>query len=275
MEIKHFARKYLRENTLPTTFCPGCGLGIIINCFLKAVEQLGYEDLKKFIFCSGIGCAAWIPSPYFMADSIHTLHGRAVAVALGVKMMRPEHHVVVFGGDGDIAGIGIGHLIHAARKNLEIITIMVNNFTYAMTGGQVAPTTPLEIYTTTTPYGNYEPPLDVVEVVKAAGASFVARWTTYHVMQLIKTFKTALTKQGFSFIEVVSQCPTIYGRRLGFKSAFDMIKYFKENSIPVDKVGTTHSEQIKGKIVVGIFQDVSKPGYVSLYRKAVKKALGG
>ena len=275
MEIKHFARKYLRENTLPTTFCPGCGLGIIINCFLKAVEQLGYEDLKKFIFCSGIGCAAWIPSPYFMADSIHTLHGRAVAVALGVKMMRPEHHVVVFGGDGDIAGIGIGHLIHAARKNLEIITIMVNNFTYAMTGGQVAPTTPLEIYTTTTPYGNYEPPLDVVEVVKAAGASFVARWTTYHVMQLIKTFKTALTKQGFSFIEVVSQCPTIYGRRLGFKSAFDMIKYFKENSVPVDKVGTAHSEQVKGKIVVGIFQDVSKPGYVSLYRKAVKKALGG
>jgi len=275
VEIKHFARKYLRENTLPTTFCPGCGLGIIINCFLKAVEQLGYEDLKKFIFCSGIGCAAWIPSPYFMADSIHTLHGRAVAVALGVKMMRPEHHVVVFGGDGDIAGIGIGHLIHAARKNLEIITIMVNNFTYAMTGGQVAPTTPLEIYTTTTPYGNYEPPLDVVEVVKAAGASFVARWTTYHVMQLIKTFKTALTKQGFSFIEVVSQCPTIYGRRLGFKSAFDMIKYFKENSVPVDKVGTAHSEQVKGKIVVGIFQDVSKPGYVSLYRKAVKKALGG
>lgn len=275
MILKHFARKYLREGVLPSTFCPGCGLGIIMNCFLKAVEELGYSNLNDFIFCSGIGCTAWIPSPHFKADSIHTLHGRAVAAAFGVKMVRPEHHVVVFGGDGDIAGIGIGHLIHAAKRNLEIVVIMANNFTYAMTGGQLSPTTPFESLTLTSPYGNIEKPLDVVKVMDAAGASFVARWTTYHVIPLIRTIKTAIKKNGFSFIEVVSQCPTIYGRRAGFKSSYDMLKYFKEHSVPIEKAKNMSDEELKDKFVVGIFVDREKLGFTSLYKQVINKARVG
>ncbi len=271
--MEHFAVKYLRKERLPSPFCPGCGNGIVINCFMKAVEELGFKDLTQFVFCSGIGCAAWIPSPHFKADSIHALHGRAIPVAIGVKLMKPHLKVVVFGGDGDIAGIGLSHLIHAARRNIGITVIMVNNMIYGMTGGQVAPTTPEKAITTTTPYGNIEKPIDAVKLVVEAGAVYAARWTTYHVVQLKNSIKRALMKNGFSFIEVISQCPTSYGRRARFKSAVEMLNWFRENSIPISKAKKMKMEDVRGKIVVGEFIDREEEEYSEKLHKLINKVM--
>lgn len=212
---------------------------------------MGFEDLGKFVFCSGIGCSSWIPSPYFKADSLHVTHGRSIPVALGVKLMRPDLNVVVFGGDGDIVGIGLSHLIHAARRNLDVTVVMVNNMIYGMTGGHAAPTTPLKTPTTTTPYGSFERPLDASRLVVEAGACYVARWTTVHVGQLKESFKAALKTKGFAFVEVVSQCPTAFGRRVGFKDAGEMLQWFKSNSITVEEAQKQSPEALAGKIIVG------------------------
>jgi len=222
-----------------------------MNEFLRAVHELGYENLDKFVFCSGIGCSSWIPSPHFMADSIHTLHGRSIPVATGIKLMRPDLNVIVFGGDGDIVGIGLSHFIHAARRNLDILVIMVNNMIYGMTGGQVAPTTPLKTKTTTTPYGSFESPLDSARLAVTAGACYVARWTTAHPNELKESVKKALGMKGFRFIEAVSQCPTAFGRRAGFKDAGQMLKWFKENAISIKEAEKLGEEELNGKIVIG------------------------
>ena len=251
-------KRYLREG-LRLPFCPGCGNFTVINAFLRAVYELGHEDLSGFCFCSGIGCAAWIPSPYFKADSIHTTHGRSIPVATGVKLVRPELTVVVFGGDGDLAGIGGNHLIHAARRNVDLKVVMVNNMVYGMTGGQVAPTTPLGVKTATTPYGCFEHPLDVAGVVAAAGANYVARWTTAHVDELREAFKEALRWRGFCFVEVVSQCPTNFGRRVGFKSVKEMLQWFRERSIPVEDARGLSPEELEGRLVVGCFARRRRP----------------
>jgi 2-oxoglutarate ferredoxin oxidoreductase subunit beta len=242
-------RNYLRDLKLP--FCPGCGAFTTVNVFLRAVHELGYEDLSKFVFCSGIGCSSWIPSPYFKADSVHTLHGRSIPVATGIKLLRPDLSVVVFGGDGDIVGIGLSHFIHAARRNLDILAIMVNNMVYGMTGGQVAPTTPFKAKTTTTPYGSFEQPLDAVRLAAAAGARYSARWTTAHPKELRESIKKALQMKGFRFIEIVSQCPTAFGRRAGFKNAREMVNQFKENAILIGQAEKMNEERIAAKIVVG------------------------
>ena len=265
-------RKYLRPG-LRLPFCPGCGNYIIIPTFLRAVHELDHEDLSRFVFCSGIGCAAWIPSPYFNADSLHTPHGRAIPVATGVKLARPELNVVVFGGDGDIAGIGCGHLIHAARRNADLTVIMVNNMVYGMTGGQVAPTTPLGARTTTTPYGAFERPLDVARLVAAAGANYSARWTTAHQEELQAAFKRALTGRGFRFVEVVSQCPTNFGRRIGKPEAKQMLAWFKEASARVEEAERMGPEELAGRIVVGVFADRDEPGLLDRLREAYGQGL--
>ncbi len=228
---KHFALQYLREEALPSPFCPGCGNGITANAFLKAAKDLGHDDLSGFAFVSGIGCGAWIPSPHFKADTIHTTHGRAIAFATGLKVVRPELKVVVISGDGDLAAIGGNHLIHAARRNIDMTVICSNNYIYGMTGGQVAPTTFVGDRTTTSPHGNPERPFDLARLVTAAGASYVARWTTAHPNQASRAMKKALQKKGFSFIEILSQCPTAYGRRTKAGDAVEMMKWFK--SLPV------------------------------------------
>jgi len=258
-------RAYLREG-LRLPFCPGCGNFTIINCFLRAVYELGHEDFSGFVFCSGIGCAAWIPSPYFKADSIHTPHGRSIPVATGVKLIRPELTVVVFGGDGDLAGIGGNHLIHAARRNVDINVVMVNNMVYGMTGGQVAPTTPLGARTTTTPSGCFEHPLDMAQLVAAAGASYAARWTTAHPREMKEAFKAALGTTGFTFVEVVSQCPTNFGRRLGMKVG-DMLRWFRENSVGVDEAKGMSPEELRGRFVVGEFTRRRRPTLLELMRR--------
>ncbi len=263
--------KYLRPDlTLP--FCVGCGCTTVLSNFLRAVQELGHDDLSKFVFCSGIGCSAWIPSPYFEADSLHTTHGRSIPVAIGVKLMRPDLNVVVFGGDGDIAGIGLSHLIHAARRNIDITVVMVNNMIYGMTGGQVAPTTPFGAKTTTTPYGSFEYPLDVTRLVVAAGASYAARWTTVQGEQLKEAMKKALTTKGFALIEAASPCPTAFGRRVGFKDVAEMIRWFRDNSVPLEQAKTMTEQELVNKIVVGEYVSREIPTLTENIYKVLKEA---
>jgi len=259
--MRHPYLRYLREGTVPTVFCPGCGIGIIMKAFFEALDKLGISELRGFVFVSGIGCSAWIPSPHFKADTIHTLHGRAIPVATGVKLARPDLNVIVFGGDGDIAGIGGNHLIHAARRNMDLMVVMVNNEVYGMTGGQLAPTTPLGFITTTTPYGNPEPPLDTCNVVATAGANYVARWTVGHYDKLVKSFVKAIDKGGFRFVEVLSPCTSRVSNRMGWTAA-EHIKLLMKNTIPIEKLDRYTLEEVRGKYIIGVFKDVDNPGYI-------------
>jgi len=264
------SRKYMRDLKYP--FCAGCGLFSINDTFLRAVHELGHRDLDKFCFTSGIGCSSWIPSPYYMADSVHTLHGRSIPPATSIKLIRPDLNVVVFGGDGDIVGIGLSHFVHAARRNTDILVIMGNNMVYGMTGGQVAPTTPFNTYTTTTPYGSFEHPIDAIRLAVAAGAAYAARWTTAHLSELKETFKKALQMQGFRFIEVVTHCPTAYGRRAGFKGIAEMLKHFRENAVTVQQAEKTKPEELERKIVVGEFMSRRRTTLVEAVYAKMKEA---
>ena len=212
--LNYYRDNYIRNQ--PSAFCVGCGDGTILNCFVRAIDELGIP--KDEVLCvSGIGCAAWIPSPNFNGDTLHTTHGRALAFATGAKAFNSGLTTVVFTGDGDGAGIGGNHLIHAARRNIDITTILVNNMSYAMTGGQIAPTTQHGERTATSPYGNPESPFDIVKLASAAGATYVARWTTYHVLELTRSIREAIRHRGFSLIEVLSQCPTQQRRMFGMR----------------------------------------------------------
>jgi len=247
----------MRNLKLP--FCPGCGLYLLSDTFLRAVHELGYRSLDGFCFTSGIGCASWIPSPYYMADSVHTLHGRSIPVATSIKLVRPELKVVVFGGDGDIVGIGMSHFIHAARRNTDILVVMGNNMVYGMTGGQVAPTTPFGTTTTTTPYGSFEHPIDVVKLTMAAGATYSARWTTAHPRELKDSIKKALRLTGFRFIEVVTQCPVGFGRRSGYGDAAAILRHMKESAVSVEESERLSPEELDSRIVVGEFFGRRRP----------------
>ncbi|MBU1711466.1 MAG: 2-oxoacid:ferredoxin oxidoreductase subunit beta [Proteobacteria bacterium] len=253
---------YLREEIMPHRFCTGCGCGTVLNVFTHAVDELKL-DPTRMVCVSGIGCSAWIPSPYFKADTLHTTHGRPIAFATGVKVMRPDLKVIVIAGDGDVSGIGGNHLIHAARRNIDLTVIMVNNMIYGMTGGQVAPTTPTGVHTKTTPYGNIEQPFKAADLVLAAGATYVSRWTTYHVFPLLKSMKAAIDKKGFSFVEIVSQCPDNYGRRIGLRKANDFLHKFKDESVRISKARDMSEEELKDKIVVGTLCDRDRPEYVT------------
>ncbi len=246
----HEMLKYLREEILPTTHCPGCGCGQVLNAFVHAIHAL-QVDPTDVISVTGIGCSSWIPSPYLKCDTLHTTHGRAIAFATGVKIIRPQSTVVVIAGDGDLAGIGGNHLIHAARRNIGLAVFLVNNYIYGMTGGQVSPTTPFGVVTTTTPYRNAEYPMKIAELVAAAGANYVARWTTFHGRQLMIAMKEVLQKPGFSFIEIVSQCPVSYWRRVGLRDGLAFMEHFRNNAVPVRFARNKTEEELEGKIVVG------------------------
>jgi 2-oxoglutarate ferredoxin oxidoreductase subunit beta len=262
----------MRNLKLP--FCPGCGLFSVSDAFLRAVHELGHEGLNGFCFVSGIGCTSWIPSPYFLADSIHTLHGRSLPVATGIKLSLPDLNVVVFGGDGDVVGIGLSHFVHAARRNTDILVIMGNNMVYGMTGGQVAPTTPFGTFTTTTPYGSFEHPLDAARLAVASGAAYSARWTTGHLKELKESMKTALQLKGFKFIEVVTQCPTAYGRRAGFKDVAEMLRHFRENSLSPDEAEKLDEKELEGRIVVGELGRRERPTLVETVQEMMREAKG-
>lgn len=249
-EPQHRLLKYLRQETLPTTHCPGCGCGQVLNAFVNAIDDLEV-DPDEIISVTGIGCSSWIPSPYLKCDTLHTTHGRAVAFATGVKVARPQSRVVVIAGDGDLAGIGGNHLIHAARRNIGLAVFLVNNYIYGMTGGQVSPATPFGDVTTTTPYRNAEYPMKIAELVAAAGANYVARWTTFHIRQLIGAMKEVLQKKGFAFVEIISQCPVSYGRRVGLRDGPAFMEHFKKNSVRISRAKNMSEEELEKKIVVG------------------------
>jgi len=215
--------------------------------------------MDEFVFVSGIGCAAWIPSPFFYADILHTTHGRPIAFATGVKLAAPDRRVMVISGDGDLLAIGGNHFIHAARRNIDMVVICVNNSIYGMTGGQVAPTTPVGLRTITSPYGNVENDFDISGLAVAAGATFVARWTVFHALQITKTVRKALNHRGFSLIEIISQCPVQFGRKAGMGNSVQMFDHYKENSVPVRKASSMPEEERAGKIIVGELLEIRKP----------------
>jgi len=255
----HPLEGYLREWMLPHIWCGGCGNGIILNCFLNAVKELNL-DLNKLVVVSGIGCSGR-SSGYVNADGFHTTHGRAIAFATGVKLANPDLNVVVISGDGDLFAIGCSHFIHAARRNIDITVICANNFNYGMTGGQLGPTTPIGAYTTTSPYGNIEPPLNLVHLAAASGAVYVARWTACHVHRLRESIKKALRKEGFSFIEVISPCPEFYGRHSGMQRPIDMMRWLLEVSVVQHHVDPAEAVITPNRIVVGEFVDIERPSY--------------
>ncbi len=255
--VVHPLQKYTRSHVKRTTTCPGCGIGIIAQATLRAIDELEL-DIDRFAFVSGIGCSAWAPSPLFNADTLHTTHGRPIAFANGVKLASPETHVMVISGDGDLSAIGGNHLIHAARRNIDLTVILINNSIYGMTGGQTAPTTPKGLRTITSPYGTMEHPFDLAPMVASAGATYVARWTTYHVRQLTRSIKTGLQKNGFAFIEAISQCPVQFGRVSKLGKAAAMLENYKENSIKVKDAREMSSEALMGKYVVGEFVNIEK-----------------
>ena len=271
---EHPLRKYMRSHVTRTTTCPGCGIGTVSQAFLRAVDSLGIQ-MDDCVFVAGIGCSAWIPTPLYNGDTLHTTHGRPIAFATGVKTSLPDKHVVVLSGDGDLSAIGGNHLIHAARRNLDITVVLVNNSIYGMTGGQAAPTTPTGTKTITSPYGFAEHEFDLSELVKAAGAPYVARWTTAHPVQLSNAIKTGLQKKGFSFIEAVSQCPVQYGRASKLGSARDMIKGYKERSVSIKKAAEMSAAELEGKLIVGEFQNIEKLEFTDALAQVRATAQGG
>jgi 2-oxoglutarate ferredoxin oxidoreductase subunit beta len=250
--------KYLRQDRMPHIWCPGCGIGIALGCFLRALVR-SQLDSDKIAVVSGIGCTGRVAG-YVKLDSFHTTHGRAIPFATGLKLANPELNVVVFSGDGDLASIGGNHLIHAARRNIDITVICVNNFNYGMTGGQVGPTTPSHARTTTTPYGNFEVPFNLPYLMTASGSSYVARWTVIHLRQLESSILEAIKRRGFNFIEVISPCPTVYGRMNNAPNGLDSLRYYKQKSIIRNDADPKDANmELNGPIVVGKFADKMHP----------------
>jgi 2-oxoglutarate/2-oxoacid ferredoxin oxidoreductase subunit beta len=264
---------FLRQDRIPHIWCPGCGTGTALSCFLNAVIKSGIapDDLA---IVSGIGCAGRAAG-YVRADSFHTTHGRAIPFATGLKLANPKLKVVVFSGDGDLIAIGGNHLIHAARRNIDLTIICVNNFNYGMTGGQKGPTTPLTARTATSPRGNTEPAFNVPYLAAACGAVYVARWTTLHVRPLERAMTEALHKKGFSLVEVISPCPTLYGRNNRQPSGLDQMRFYKENS--VIQSGSDPKDaaiDFNGQIICGKFIDIERPTYSELQAGATEAAGG-
>jgi 2-oxoglutarate ferredoxin oxidoreductase subunit beta len=245
--------QYLRPRLI-TPFCPGCGHGILMGLILRAIDELGV-DIDDMLFVSGIGCAGWIPSPNFNADTIHTPHGRAIPCATGAKMFNPKLQVLVISGDGDLVDIGGNHLIHAARRNIDLTIICANNMIYGMTGGQACSTTPQGAFTQTTGQGNPYRPFDLCKLVAAAGATYVARYSVTQPLALIASIKKALRTQGFCFIEALSPCPTQFGRRNQLDSPTDMLKFLMDTCITKEEAKGLSPEELEEKIVTGEFSD--------------------
>lgn len=264
---------FLRTDRMPHIWCPGCGIGTTVNCFTRALETSGL-DLNKVSIVSGIGCTGRVAG-YLNLDSFHTTHGRPIPFATGLKLANPELKVVVYSGDGDLFAIGGNHFIHAARRNLDMTVICVNNSIYGMTGGQVAPTTPISATASTTPHGNFEQPFNLPYLADSCGAVYVARWTAFHVRHLTKSIKEALAKKGFSFIEILAPCPTLYSRRNKLGDGLDQMIYYKENS-EIKHGADTKSVALdfQSKIIVGKFVDRDRPDYLTLMNEHYQKKFG-
>ncbi len=263
-------KAYLRERFFPHLWCPGCGHGMVLNGMLQAIERMGLSR-NEIVMVSGIGCSSRITG-YVDFHTLHTIHGRALAFATGVKMARPELNLIVPMGDGDALAIGGNHFIHAARRNIDITAIVMNNRIYGMTGGQFSPLSGEDVRATTAPYLTIDPSFDVVELSKAAGATFVARTTTYHIQQMTDIIQQAILHEGFSVVEIFSQCPTYFGRKNKAGDAVDMIAYFKKHTTPI---GSKSKKENPDLIERGIFVQTEKPEYCNEYDKMVQKVMKG
>jgi len=257
VEYDKSIEKYLRQDRLPHIWCPGCGIGPVMGGFLRAIDRVEF-DPDSVCVVSGIGCSGRVAG-YVKLDSFHTTHGRAIPFATGLKLANPRLNVVVFSGDGDLVAIGGNHLIHAARRNIDITVICVNNFNYGMTGGQVGPTAPFNARTTTTPYGNFESPFNLPSLLEASGATYIARWTVLHMRQLEKSIAEAMVKPGFSFVEVIAPCPVVYGRMNKEPQGLDSLRYYQGKSVVRNWANTKETEiDLNGTIVVGKFVDIER-----------------
>ena len=270
---KHPVAPFLRMDRMPHIWCPTCGIGTVMKCFARALEETSV-DLDKTSVVSGIGCTGRVAG-YMNLDAFHTTHGRAIPFATGLKLGRPELLVTVFSGDGDLSGIGGNHFIHAARRNMDLMVILVNNFIYGMTGGQNAPTTPLTARSSTMPYGNFEPPFNLPHLAASCGASYVARWTCLHTRRLTRSFKEGLVRKGFRFIEVIAPCSTLYARLNKLGTGFNLMQFYHDNA--EIRHGADLSELgigFQDKIVCGKFVDEERPTMLERMDSHYRKTLG-
>jgi len=262
--LEHPLENWLRMDRIPHIWCSTCGIGTAVTCFIEGIKK---SKINRDDICvvSGIGCSGRIAG-YIKQDSFHTTHGRAVPFAVGLKLANPKLKVVVFSGDGDISAIGGNHLIHTARRNLDLTILCINNFIYAMTGGQLAPTTPPTAITTTAPYGNYEYPFNLPALAASCGAVYVARWTALHVRRLTNAISEALLKKGFSFVEIICPCTTLYARKNKLGTGLDLMKFYHDNCEIVHGADPRDVDiQFQSKIKVGKFVDIDKPEYLDAY----------
>ena len=257
---EHPTAPYLRMERIPHVWCPGCGIGTVVKCFATALEKTG-ADLDRVSVVSGIGCSGRAAG-YLKLDGFHATHGRAIPFATGLKLGRPELLVTVFSGDGDLSGIGGNHFIHAARRNMDLLVILINNFIYGMTGGQNAPTTPLTAKSSTMPFGNFEPPFNLPHLAASCGAPYVARWTCLHIRRLTWTLEEAIQRRGFRLIEVIAPCPTLYARLNKLGSGLDGLRFYHDNAEIRHGADTATLEiDFQKSIVCGKFVDEEKPTF--------------
>jgi len=267
---EHPMEDLLRMDRIPHIWCSMCGIGTAVSCFIDGLRR-SKLDTEKVAVVSGIGCTGRVAG-YVKLDSFHTTHGRAVPFATGLYLSNPELNVVVFSGDGDLIAIGGNHFIHAARRNMNLTIICVNNFNYAMTGGQLAPTTPETAYSSTSPFGNYEHPFNLPLLAASCGAVYVARWTVLHIRRLSRSITEALNKKGLSFVEIICPCTTLYARKNKLGSGLDLMKYYHDNSVIRHNLDPREVDiHFQEKIVVGKFVDIEKPTYLDLYNKRMKE----
>jgi 2-oxoglutarate ferredoxin oxidoreductase subunit beta len=255
---------------MPHIWCPGCGHGIVMNNLIRAIIALGLNK-NEIVMVAGIGCSSRIAG-YLDFHTLHTLHGRALAFATGVKLAHPELTIIAPMGDGDALAIGGNHFIHAARRNIDITAVIMNNSIYGMTGGQFSPLSGYGRLATTAPFGNIYEAFDIVELARGSGASFVGRATTYHVTSLQEILRKAIAHRGFSVVEVLSQCPTYFGRKNKVGGAVDMLNAYKSGTVPL---GSKKKEENPDLIERGIFVDEERPEYCAEYNRVVERAQKG
>lgn len=264
-------KEYLRhDKKFPHVWCPGCGNGIVMGSLLRAISNLKLSK-DEVVMASGIGCSGRMPT-YLDFNTLHTTHGRALTFATGIKLAKPSLTVMAIMGDGDATAIGGNHFIHAARRNLNLTAVIINNSIYGMTGGQYSPTTPFGSYSTTSAYGHVEHAFSIAELAVTAGASFVARTTVYHADLMDKLLERALVKRGFAVVEIISNCHVQYGRRNKLGGAVEMITGFRDNAVTVGKAAKMSEKELEGKTTIGVLADREMPISTEEYAKVRKRA---
>jgi 2-oxoglutarate ferredoxin oxidoreductase subunit beta len=276
-EVTKLIHKYLRhEKKFPHVWCPGCGNGIVLGALIRAIDRTGFEK-DDIVLISGIGCSGRL-SVYVDFNTLHTTHGRALTFATGVKLANPRLQVIVVMGDGDATAIGGNHFIHAARRNLNLTAIIINNNIYGMTGGQYSPTTPFGARSATSPKGHIEHAFNISEMAVTAGAAWVGRGTVYHATLLDQLMERAILKRGFAVVEVISHCHTQFGLKNKMGGPVEMMRRQKDLAVRVEKAQTMSPEELEGKLTIGTLVDRDLPIYTQEYQKlrdAAKAALGG